>query len=88
MVQHLELAQDMNNATVQDDGKLTLTMGGMGTVGMAFISGGLDVDNAASQSVLARPSDTSFGERMVNSWDLSGMNTQYHILHLHYHLVS
>ena len=30
--------------------------------------------------VLARPSDTSFGERMVDTWDLSGMNTlQYHM---------
>ena len=73
-------AQDIDNATVQDDGKLTLTMGGMGTVGVFISEGGLDTDNSASQSVLARPSDTSFGERMVDTWDLSGMNTlQYHM---------
>ncbi len=72
-------AQDIDNATVQDDGKLTLTMGGLGTVGVFISEGGLDVDNSGSQSVLARPSDTSFGEAMVDSWDLSGMNTlQYH----------
>ncbi len=71
-------AQDIDNATVQDDGKLTLTTD-FGTLGVFISEGGLDVDNAASQSVLARPSDTSFGGSMVDSWDLSGMNTlQYH----------
>ena len=71
-------AQDIDGATVQDDAKLTLTTG-MGTVGVFISEGGLDVDNAASQSVVSRPSDTSFAEGMVDSWDISAMNTlQYH----------
>ena len=73
-------AQDIDGATVQDDGKLTLTMGTMGTVGVFISEGGLDVDNTASQSVVSRPSDTSYNEGMVDSFDLSAMNTlQYHM---------
>ena len=72
-------AQDIDNATVQDDGKLTLTMGGLGTVGVFISEGGLDTDNSASQSVVSRPSDTSYNEGMFDTWDLSAMNTmQYH----------
>ena len=71
-------AQDIDGATVQDDAKLTLT-GGFGTVGVFISEGGLDVDNTASQSVISRPSDTSYNEGMVDTWDISGMNTlQYH----------
>ena len=71
-------AQDIDGATVQDDGKLTLT-GGFGTVGVFISEGGLDTDNTASQSVISRPSDTSYNEGMVDTWDISGMNTlQYH----------
>ena len=71
-------AQDIDGATVQDDAKLTLT-GGFGTVGVFISEGGLDVDNTASQSVISRPSDTSYNEGMLDSWDISGMNTlQYH----------
>jgi hypothetical protein len=71
-------ATDIDGATVQDDGKLTLTTP-MGTVGVFISEGGLDVDNAASQSVVSRPSDTSFGEGMTDSWDISAQNTlQYH----------
>ena len=71
-------AQDIDGATAQDDGKLTLTTD-YGTLGVFISEGGLDADNAASQSVISRPSDTSFGEDMVDSWDLSGTNTiQYH----------
>ncbi len=73
-------AQDIDGATVQDDGKLTVTMGGMGTVGVFISEGGLDTDNTASQSVVSRPSDTSFNEGMFDTFDLSGMNTlQYHM---------
>ena len=57
-------------ATVQDDGKLTVTMGGMGTVGVFISEGGLDTDNA-SQSVVSRPSDTSFNEGMFDTFDLA-----------------
>jgi hypothetical protein len=71
-------AQDIDGATAQDDAKLTLTTD-YGTLGVFISEGGLDADNAASQSVISRPSDTSFGEDMVDSWDLSGTNTiQYH----------
>jgi len=71
-------ATDIDGATVQDDGKLTLTTP-MGTLGVFISEGGLDVDNAASQSVVSRPSDTSYAEGMVDSWDISAMNTlQYH----------
>ena len=71
-------AQDIDGATVQDDAKLTLT-GGFGTVGVFIHEGGLDTDNTASQSVVSRPSDTSYNEGMVDTWDISGMNTlQYH----------
>ena len=45
-------AQDIDGATVQDDGKLTLTTP-MGTLGVFISEGGLDVDNAASQSVVS-----------------------------------
>jgi hypothetical protein len=72
-------AQDIDNATVQDDGKLTLA-GGFGTLGVFISEGGLDVDNTASQSVVSRPSDTSFNEGMFDTFDLSGLNTlQYHM---------
>ena len=72
-------AQDIDNGTVQDDGKMTLTTD-FGTFGIFISEGGLDVDNTASQSVISRPSDTSYNEGMVDTWDLSGMNTlQYHM---------
>ena len=71
-------AQDIDGTTTQDDAKLTLT-GGFGTVGVFISEGGLDTDNTASQSVVSRPSDTSYNEGMVDTWDISGMNTlQYH----------
>jgi hypothetical protein len=73
-------AQDIDGATVQDDGKLTVTMGSLGTAGIFISEGGLDTDNTASQSVVSRPSDTSFNEGMFDTFDLSGMNTiQYHM---------
>jgi hypothetical protein len=70
--------QDIDGATVQDDGQLTLTTD-YGTLGVFISEGGLDVDNTASQSVVSRPSDTSYDEGMVDTWDISGLNTlQYH----------
>ena len=70
--------QDIDGTTTQDDAQLTLTTD-FGTVGVFISEGGLDVDNTASQSVISRPSDTSYNEGMVDSWDISGMNTiQYH----------
>ena len=70
--------QDIDGDTTQDDAQLTLTTG-IGTFGVFISEGGLDVDNSGSQSVISRPSDTSYNEGMVDTWDLSGMNTlQYH----------
>jgi hypothetical protein len=71
--------QDIDGATVQDDGQLTLKTS-YGTFGVFISEGGLDTDNTASQSVLSRPSDTSYNEGMFDSFDLSAMNTmQYHM---------
>jgi len=71
-------ATDIDGATVQDDGKLTLTTD-MGTVGIFISEGGLDTINKSSQSVISRPSDTSYGENMLDNFNLGGMNTlQYH----------
>jgi len=65
---------DIDGTTVQDDSKLTLTTP-YGTAGVFISEGGLDADNAASQSVMSRPSDTSFNEGMFDTFDLSGANT-------------
>jgi len=70
--------QDIDGTTVQDDAKLTIGTG-VGTMGIFVSEGGLDADNAASQSVVSRPSDTSYSESMFDSFDLGGQNTiQYH----------
>ena len=70
--------QDIDGNTTQDDAQLTLTTD-IGTFGVFISEGGLDTDNTASQSVISRPSDTSFNEGMFDTFDLSGANTlQYH----------
>jgi hypothetical protein len=71
--------QQIDGATVQDDAQLTLTTA-YGTFGVFISEGGLDTDNTASQSVISRPSDTSYNEGMFDTFDLSGANTlQYHM---------
>jgi len=71
--------QDIDGTTTQDDAQLTLATA-YGTLGVFVSEGGLDTDNAASQSVISRPSDTSFDEDMFDTFDLGGMNTlQYHM---------
>jgi hypothetical protein len=71
-------ATDIDGATVQDDGKLTLTTD-IGTFGIFISEGGLETINKSSQSVISRPSDTSYGENMLDNFNISGMNTlQYH----------
>ena len=68
----------VESSATNDDAKLTLTTP-MGTIGMFLGEGGLGVDNAASQSVIARPSDTSFNEQMTDTYDIDGYdNIQYH----------
>jgi len=71
-------AQDIDGDTSQDDAKLTLTTD-YGTVGVFISEGGLETVNKSSQSVVSRPSDTSYGENMLDNFNLGGMNTlQYH----------
>ena len=72
-------ATDFDGGTSLDDTKVTLTTS-YGTFGVMISEGGLDTDNAASQSVYSRPSDTSYNEGMWDTFDLSGSNTlQYHM---------
>jgi len=68
----------VESGATNDDAKLTLTTP-QGTVGIFLGEGALGVDNAASQSVIARPSDTSYGEAMTDTFDIDGFdNVQYH----------
>ena len=70
--------QDIDGNTTQDDAQLTLTTG-IGTFGVFISEGGLDVDNSGSQSVISRPSDTSYSEAMTDTFDIDGFdNIQYH----------
>ncbi len=69
----------VESSATNDDAKLTLTIPDLGTIGMFLGEGGLGRDNAASQSVIARPSDTSYGEAMTDTFDIDGFdNIQYH----------
>ena len=68
-----------NGAAQNDDSKLTLTTP-MGTVGVFMSEGGLDVEDAASQSVYGRPTDIgdpSSGDGDNYTID-SYNNVQYH----------
>jgi len=68
----------VESSATNDDAKLTLTTP-QGTFGVFLGEGGLGVDNAASQSVISRPSDTSYGELMTDTFDIDGFdNLQYH----------
>jgi len=68
----------VESSATNDDAKLTLTTPN-GTVGIFLGEGGLGVDNGGSQSVVARPSDTSYGEAMTDTFDIDGFdNIQYH----------
>ena len=67
------------SSATNDDAKLTLTIPDIGTIGIFLGEGGLGVDNAASQSVISRPSDTSYSEGMTDTYDIDGQdNIQYH----------
>jgi hypothetical protein len=68
----------VESGATNDDAKLTLTTP-QGTIGIFLGEGGLGVDNAASQSVIARPSDTAYAELMYDTYDIDGYdNIQYH----------
>ena len=67
-----------NNGGV-DDSSLTLTTN-FGTLGIFVSEGGLDVDNAASQSVYGRPSDIGLATGMSDGPGINGFNNlQYHL---------
>ena len=68
----------VESGATNDDAKLTLTMP-VGTIGVFLGEGGMGVDNAASQSVQSRPSDTSYKELMTDTFDIESFdNVQYH----------
>lgn len=61
-----------------DDTSLTLTTN-FGTLGVFVSEGGLDVDNAASQSVYGRPTDIGLSTGMVDGPGIDSFNNiQYH----------
>ena len=61
-----------------DDTKLTLTMP-YGTVGVFISEGGLDVEDAASQSVYSRPTDMGGSDGTVDNPTIDSYNNmQYH----------
>jgi hypothetical protein len=62
-----------------DDSRLELTTN-IGTFGIYVSEGGLDVDNAASQSVYGRPSDIGLATGMADGPGIDGFNNlQYHL---------
>ena len=64
--------------SANDDTKLTLTTP-MGTVGVFISEGGLDVEDAASQSVYSRPTDMGGSDGVVDNYSISSYNNlQYH----------
>ena len=69
----------VESSATNDDAKLTLTTP-QGTFGIFLGEGGLGVDNGGSQSVISRPSDTSYAEGMYDTMDIDGYdNIQYHL---------
>ncbi len=67
-----------NGAAQNDDTKLTVTTP-MGTVGVFISEGGLDVEDAASQSVYARPTDSGDPSATVDNYTIDAYNNiQYH----------
>jgi len=61
-----------------DDTKLTLSTP-YGTVGVFISEGGLDVEDAASQSAYARPTDMGGSDGVVDNFNIDGYNNmQYH----------
>ena len=68
----------VESTATNDDASLSVTTP-QGTIAIMLGEGGLGVDNAASQSVISRPSDTSYAEGMYDTYDIDGYdNIQYH----------
>ena len=69
---------DRLQSAQNDDTKLTLSTP-MGTVGVFISEGGLDVEDAASQSVYSRPTDTGDPSATVDNFTIDSYNNvQYH----------
>ena len=67
-----------NGAAQNDDTKLTLTTP-MGTVGVFISEGGLDLEDGASQSVYARPTDMGDPSATSDNYTIDSYNNiQYH----------
>ena len=65
-------------ASLNDDTKLTLTTP-YGTVGMFILEGGLDAEDAASQSAYSRPTDMGDPSATVDNYSIDSYNNvQYH----------
>ena len=63
-----------SNATnTTDDSRLEVTTS-YGTLGIYVSEGGLDTDNAASQSVYARPTDMAVKTGIADTYDIGGYN--------------
>jgi len=73
-----ETATGIANSAQNDDSKLTLTTP-YGTVGVFISEGGLDVEDAGSQSVYSRPTDMGGSDGVVDNYSISSYNNlQYH----------
>ena len=71
---YCEASQSAHN----DDTKLTLSTP-LGTVGVFISEGGLDVEDAASQSVYSRPTDMGGSDGVTDNYSISSYNNfQYH----------
>ena len=67
-----------NGEVQNDDSSLTLTTP-QGTVGVFIKTGGLDVEDGASQSVYGRPTDIGDPSATVDNWTIDSYNSfQYH----------
>jgi len=69
---------DRLQSAQNDDTQLTLSTP-YGTVGVFISEGGLDVEDAASQSAYARPTDMGGSDGVVDNWNIDAYNNvQYH----------
>jgi len=69
---------EQSQSAHNDDTKLTLTTP-YGTVGAFISEGGLDVEDAASQSVYSRPTDMGGSDGVVDNFTIDAYNNlQYH----------
>jgi len=66
-------------ASLNDDTQIKMTMGDMGTVAVMITEGGLDVEDAASQSAYSRPTDMGDPSATDDNFTIDSYNNvQYH----------